>query len=226
MGINRLLSILNLAILFLTFFSVSGCGSGSADIHYVSMGASDTLGIGADPISDGYTFQIEDRLDELGKDTELTNVGIPGAQINFIRDTELQLAKEKDPDLITIFVGPNDIIDGVGVDTFEENLQAILKQLVEETPAFVVIGTIPDFTTAPRFQSNPDPNVTVERIAQFNEAILRQASANHVAVAELRGQQVDSDVTASDGFHPNGEGYTLMANAYLKVIEPHFFPNG
>lgn len=211
------------AFAIVTAFCCAGCSSGSdADVKYVALGASDALGVGADPVSDGYVFQIEGGLEDNGLDTKLINLGIPGAKIDLIKDTALKIATEEDPDLVTLFTGPNDITDGNSPSDFESDLRELLEKLRNETQAFIVIATVPDLTQTPRYQSDPSPNVTAERIAQFNAAILNQAAAFGVSVVDLRSLEVNDDITASDGYHPNGEGYTIVAQEFLKVILPHF----
>ena len=97
-------------------------------------------------------------------------------------------------------------------------------ELRNDTEAFIVIATLPRMDLMPRFQSDPDPDVTEARVNQFNEAILRQAAAHGVPIADMRPVSVDANFTTEDGFHPNDAGYRLIADQFLKVIEPHFFP--
>lgn len=200
----------------------AGCDGGTADIHYVAIGASDATGVGASPVTNGYVFRIEHTLEDKGKETDLLNLGIPGADTDLMRETSLPLAKAKNPDLVTIFAGANDLVGGISPQDFEQDLRAIIQQLTEETQAFIVVATIPDATQAPRFINDPDRDVTRERLDQFNAAILREAAEFGASVADLRNVDVGGDVTSNDGFHPNDEGYKRIAEEFLKIIEPHF----
>jgi len=204
--------------------SIIGCdGNGSsADLYYVALGASDATGVGADPLTDGYVFKIEDGLEDRGIDTQLTNLGIPGAEIDDIKDSSLKIAKLKDPDLITLFTGGNDLVGGSSPVDFESKLGEVLQDLRENTNAVIVIGTLPDATKAPRFIETPDVDVTSQRVRQFNDAILNQAAKYSVPIADLRGVDIKPEYTAEDGFHPSGEGYQVMADKFLEVIVPLF----
>jgi lysophospholipase L1-like esterase len=202
---------------------LTACNNNDADIHYAAIGASDTLGIGANPISEGYVFRIQDGLSDRGKETGLLNLGIPGAGIDEMREIEEPLADRENPDLITVFAGGNDLVGGKSVETFDSQLMGLLDDLRNDTEAFIVIATLPDVTKAPRFIDEPDVDVTTARVNAFNDVILRQAVAHNIPVADLREIDVGSEVTANDGFHPNGDGYEIIANEFLKIIVPHFF---
>lgn len=206
----------------------TGCGSSNnssdGDIEYVAIGASDAAGIGANPITNGYVFLIEEGLeDDTGEEVELINLGIPGAETADFVDAELEVATRTDPDLITIWAGPNDLISGDSVEEFAGNLRELFSTLRAETSAFIVAGTIPDLTRVPRFVEEPDPDVTSARVAAYNDVIRSLASEFGIQIAELT--QITPDATLvsdEDGFHPNNEGYRAMADIYLSVITPAF----
>jgi len=119
-----------------------------------------------------------------------------------------------------IWVGANDIIDGVDPKDFEKQLDNMLGRL-EDTKAFIAIADIPDLTELPRFRENPTKTVTRKRIGAFNDAIKRQANDHGAALVRLSAEEVeDRFVSDADGFHPNDRGYRRIAELFLKVIEP------
>jgi acyl-CoA thioesterase I len=194
--------------------------SANSELRYVALGASDAVGVGAEPLTNGYVYLIEDNLESAGREVELVNLGIPGATIELIRKSSVQVAAHSEADLITLFTGANDLVRGDEVDAFENELHRSLEELRQNSAAFIAIGTLPDITRTPRFTADPSSNVTAERLSQFNAAILRQAGQFGVAIADLQSAEVSAAVTAADGFHPNNEGYKLMAEAFLKAIGP------
>lgn len=219
----RTLVVLTLLLLFgITACGGEGVGGIDSDIRYAAIGASDATGIGAEPLSQGYVYRIQRKLEDEGKSTALFNLGIPGIEIDRMEDDETVAAANIDPDLVTIFAGPNDIIGGRSPEDFENHLKDIFQKLHQGTQAFIVVATIPDMTQAPRFQSDPDPDVTAERVSAYNEAILREAAAFQISVADLRNLPTGPAVTSGDGFHPNNAGYERIAQIFLAVIEPHF----
>ncbi len=212
-----------ITLMFLSL-SFSGCGDRShADIHYTAIGASDAVGVGASPVTNGYVYRIDEGLDNSGQDTALLNLGIPGAEIREIKNIELPLLLEGDPDLVTIFTGGNDLVGGVSVEDFETDLGTLLSTIREDTSAFIVIATLPDITKAERFVEEPDGDVTLLRLNSFNSAIVRQAANYRASVVDLRNFDVGANVTAEDGYHPNNEGHQILADEFLKVIRPHAF---
>lgn len=213
--------------LILFFFSlvflISACGGSSSDIRYVAIGASDATGIGATPLTNGYVYRIEDGLQaSTGKDVGLTNLGIPGATADVIEETERPVAKEINPELITIFMGGNDITRGVSVEGFTNSFRNVVGDMVNDTDAFVVVANLPDMTQLPDYRDNPDANVTPERLFAYNQAIANVANEFGVPVVDLASEPIEDYLISSDGFHPNDAGYEKMANKFLEVIIPFF----
>lgn len=211
-----------------------GCGSDhssptspqqqSARLVYVALGASDAVGIGAFPLENGYVYRIRDELEERADEVILYNLGVSGVRISYIERTELPTALAHQPDLVTIWTGPNDIIQGSDVADFEASLSTILNQLRNETSAFVVVANIPDLTALPLFLIFPDTDVTEARVNAFNAAISRQAALYGVPIADLSsGNYVnDWEYISVDGFHPSNKGHAKIAERFLNIILPHF----
>lgn len=207
----------------------AACGSGNPeriakndDLLYAALGASDAVGIGAEPLTRGYAYRIRDTLDRRMGRVELVNLGIPGAEIDRIADTaRVVLRTGAEPGLVTVWTGANDIIAGRLVADFEPDLANLLARLRADTRAIVVIANIPDLTRLPRFIARPEPAVTVERVGAFNAAIARQAQRYRVPVADLFAQPVERAlVSNADGFHPSNEGHARIAQLFLDAIQP------
>lgn len=205
-----------------TCLGLAACATAPDEILYSALGASDAVGIGAVPLTEGYVFQIEDELDEQIDDVHLVNLGIPAGDVAAIENAlELFLATGRDPDLVTLWTGPNDVIRGDDPEDFEGDLEDILAQLRDETDAVIVLANVPNLTELPRFREEPDPDVTEDRIDAFNEAIGRQAGEFDAPVVDLHEQGVEDDLVSDvDGFHPNNEGHRRIAEEFLEVILP------
>lgn len=205
--------------------ALAGCAGGLLDdneILYTAVGASDAVGIGATPLTNGYVYVIREELESRGKGVELINLGIPAANTDLIEDAvQAFLRTGAQPGLVTIWVGGNDIIDGVEVDDFEDELEDILSALRDETSAFIVIANVPNLTELPRFEADPDDDVTLERVKAFNAAIAQQADSFDVPVVDLFEEDIEDDLISDvDGFHPNDAGHRRIANKFLEVIGP------
>ncbi len=216
-----------------------GCGDSDdkEEIIYVALGASDAVGIGAIPLTNGYVYKIQDGLEDKDNDVYLLNLGWPGADIGKIKDIVEDLVidiiadKVGDPDLITLWTGSNDVVAGDDPDDFRSDLEDILSQLSKNTSAFIVIANIPDLTLLPRFKDEPDKDVTTERIDDFNKAIKDTIDAIEqdpdikvkVSIVDLFAEEISEDLVFDlDGFHPNNEGYQRIAELFLEIILPEF----
>ena len=193
----------------------------NSDLLYLAIGASDAIGVGATPLTNGYVFQIADGLEDAGADVQQVIVGIPGADLAVIAPVaEAALQIGIDPDVVTLWVGANDIIDGVDPQDFEEDLDGLLDQL-DGTGAVVAIADIPDLTELPRFREDPVATVTEARIDAFNDAIHDQAEEHGILLVPLSEEPVeDQFVSDVDGFHPNDAGHVRIAELFLAEIEP------
>ena len=206
---------------------INGCGGGSNDGHsddeirYVAIGASDAVGIGATPLSNGYVFRIEKLIKESGRRVSLDNLGIPGAKADLIVDTSLKVAREINPDIITVFVGANDLVSGRSVSDFKRDLNSIFTVLRNDTSAFIVVANLPKLSEAPAFAENPDPDVTLERVAAYNEVIQEAAAQYKIALVDLGAISLDDSLfNEQDGFHPSDEGHAVIAEQFFRVINP------
>jgi acyl-CoA thioesterase I len=226
----RLRPLITLLAWFFLLASVplSGCSVSQReprDILYLAVGASDALGIGATPLRNGYVYRIRDELEQQTRgNVRLLNLAIPGGTTRDLRQSlQLALRREVKPELVTIWIGANDVIDGQAPEDFEKELSALLRELRDKSSSLVVIGDIPDLTKIPRFRIQPSRVVTPNRIAAFNRVIEKQASAFAVPLVRLSREEVtDELVSEIDGFHPSDKGHRLIAQLFLKIIIPKF----
>ena len=205
----------------LALLSCSSDATKNRHIRYMAVGASDAVGVGATPLSNGYVFQIRDAL-ERGRDVDLLNLGIPGANVSAIlQAVHVALRAGARPDLVTIWVGANDVIDGVDADDFEDDLDEMLEEIEDRTKSDIVIADIPDLTQLPRFRDHPVRSVTRERIEDFNDAIADQAQDHDASLVRLSEEEVEERfVSDADGFHPNDRGHRRIAELFLRQIRP------
>ena len=212
------------AILLVAILVLSGCSSddsptdpGEPLIIYVAMGASDALGVGASPLTNGYVFLIAQDLD-MDHRVDLRNLGELGAHSFELVARQLPSALSADPDVVTIWTGSNDVIGGDGVASFAADLDRMLGDLAAQTNAEVFVGDLVDLTRIPRFILDPDPNVTPARVSAFNAAINNAAATHGAHVVPLSSLPLTPDLFSIDGFHPSNEGHRQIANVFLDAI--------
>jgi len=198
-------------------------GSMQERLVYVALGASDAVGLGAFPLENGYVYKIRDSLKAYAPNVELHNLGVICKLSEYLESTELPTAIAHQPDVVTIWTGPNDLTVGVDVATFETHLGNIFARLRQQTSALIVMANIPDMTVLPRFQLLPDADVTLERVHAYNAAIVRQTAAYNIPLVDLYAARCSEkkEYIGLDGFHPSNAGYAKMAELYLEQIVTH-----
>lgn len=204
---------------------LAGCAGGSParrdSLLYTALGASDAVGVGADPITNGYVYVIRDALAARVKTANLINLGIPGAEIDRIAESaRVFLQARAQPDIVTLWTGANDVIGGRLIEDFEPALGTMLARLRADTGAVIVMANIPDLTRLPRFTARPLPTVTLERIGAFNAALGRQATRYRVPLIDVFAQPVAPELVSADGFHPSNAGHARIARLFLDTLLP------
>lgn len=212
--------------LLLGALAVSGCSEkvplGQEKLVYSAIGTSDSLGVGAFPLADGYTFRIQDELKDQGRNVALFHIGIPGANTDIIANA-VQTAVDSglNAELATVWVGANDLISGVPVETFALDLHHLLTSVQDEMEAYVILANIPSLPDLPSFVEEPLPEVTAERVARYNTVIKNQATARGIPIVDLAGDAIDGHlVNDFDGIHPDDDGHERLAKLFMNIIRP------
>ena len=118
----------------------------------MAIGASDTFGIGtSDPYMENWPTDLADKLNQK---VHLINLGIPGITLHDALSLELPVALDSHPELVTIWLGVNDIANKVPVNSYSHDLDLMLTRLESQAPsAHILIANIPDLTLLPYFAS-------------------------------------------------------------------------
>jgi lysophospholipase L1-like esterase len=201
---------------------------GREKITYVAMGASDAVGVAAIPLDQGYVYKIREGLSRRVATVELVNLGLIGARIAYFVSTELPAAIAAQPDLVTIWVGVNDIQDQTPPVVFEAALETILSQLRRSTSAHIVIANIPDVTQLPVVVAAGLREAELQQlrllVSAYNGVIMRQAMKYGAYLVDLAATDVMSNPAyiSADGFHPSTAGHAAIAALFLAVIDTIF----
>jgi len=232
---KAVLSIVQLFLFILLFTScnsagksvVPRCRNSACGLHaqskltYVAIGASDTFGLGTD---DPYTQNwASDLALELGHRFRLVNLGIPGALMHNALGLELPVALDAHPNLVTIWLGVNDIADNVQVSSYARDLDRLLSRLQAGMPRVrIAIANIPDITLLPHFRSY-DPQVLHTRIFNYNAVIAVNVQRHHIILVDLSGYnnviKNHPEYISSDGLHPNDLGYLQLAEVFYQALQ-------
>lgn len=211
--------------LFLTILTVA-CGgptneqiiAGGAEmktgpITYVALGDSTGAGMGA--VNGGYVARLHNRMLEHRPGSQLFNLCVSGSTTVEVLRGQLNQGVAKNPDLVTLGIGINDIGHGFTIDQFAENYERILSTLKEKTTAQIVVTNIPNISSAPVVASSMRDQYH-QKIVKFNERLEDIASRHGVTVFDIysitsRELPSHPEYFSRDGFHPSDKGYELWA---------------
>ncbi|HEU0000319.1 MAG TPA: SGNH/GDSL hydrolase family protein [Ktedonobacteraceae bacterium] len=193
-------------------------------ITYVAIGASDTFGIGTeDPYDDNWPTDLASLLGS--SHIHLINLGIPDITVHDALSLELPIALDSHPDLITIWLGVNDIVAKVPPDTYASDLNTLLSRLRANAPhARIAIANIPDLTLLPAF-AQADQQALTRQMQAYNTIIASAAQRYQAALVDLTTQsynlQDHPEYISSDGLHPTDIGYQQLAKLFYQALQQH-----
>jgi acyl-CoA thioesterase I len=196
--------------------------------RYVALGDSTGVGVGA-AADGGYPERLYQRLKSAGVEAGILNLAQSGATSSNVVQGQVQKAATKQPHLITLGVGTNDLWRMVPIGTFQMNVKLIADAL-ERTEATVVVSNIVDLSLAPvaglveAFLRIPR-TAFAQRIDAFNAEIARLARRPRFTVVDLftfsrEELPAHPEYFSPDGFHPSPRGYDRWADLIWPSVEP------
>lgn len=195
---------------------------------YVALGDSSVEGIGASTPERSYTGIIHEHLKLIRNKISYHNLGKAYATIGDVNKHQLQKAINLQPQLVTISIGANDIIQRTPLKEFENGLQFLLDNLKRCTTAEIVINTLPDLSHAPAVPARLRA-MSLLLVKRMNQVIKKLASKYQVILVDLYEQsrlytQKYPEVVSTDGFHPSDFGYAIWANTIISEIRHILYP--
>jgi lysophospholipase L1-like esterase len=186
---------------------------------FAAIGASETFGEGADrPATQNWPTDFSVHLPFGAK---VINLGIPGATAQGALQGELPAALDAMPNLVTVWLGTNDIIQKVPLAAFQSNLDMILTLLITRTQAKVAVANLADLTLLPRF-ANQDQAALKAEVKQWNDAIAQEITGHHLILVDMFSQTPrlvsHPEYLSGDGLHPSTLGYRQIADFFYQVL--------
>ncbi len=192
-----------------------------ARLTYVAIGASDTFGIGTrDPATQSWPVDLAHKL---GPDVHLVNLGIPGIDTHEALDLELPVALDAHPDLITVWLAVNDLVDKVPLANYKDDLDTLFSRLQAALPhARIVVANVPDLSFVPHFHTM-NPATLHEQVSLYNATISDVVQSHHILFVDLYTQwqtlAAHPEYISSDGFHPSVIGYAQVADLFYQRLQ-------
>jgi lysophospholipase L1-like esterase len=182
-------------------------------IVYVALGDSTGAGLGA--VDGGYVMRLFKRVLEQRPGSQLANLCVSGATTADLLRGQLDNGVSKNPQLVTVGIGINDIGHAVTVEQFAENYDRILGTLRDKTQAQIVVTNLPDVSSAPMIPATLRDQYH-QQIVTFNQKLEEIAGKHGVTVFDIysvttRELPSHPEYFSRDGFHPSDAGYELWA---------------
>jgi lysophospholipase L1-like esterase len=187
-------------------------------LRYVALGDSYTIGTSVST-AERWPNQLVARVDGLDL---VANLGVNGYTSGDVIADELPRLAELRPELLTLLIGVNDVVQGVPEAAYRGNVADILDALVSAVGANrVLVVTTPDYTVTPAGADYGDP-VTQSAAVRRNNAINAElAHARGIAVVDIYDLSLraaaDRGLVASDGLHPSGAQYGLWVERIAPI---------
>lgn len=200
---------------------------------YVAVGASETVGVGADqPVRQAWPRVLHDAV---LRGSTYVNVGVSGSTAGEALTAQLPRALEAQPDVVTVWLAVNDITHLVPVEAYEQQLRTLVHALRQGGRTQVLVGNVPAVQDLPAYRAclpgAPQGDVTcslpivppesqvVATVDRFNAAIDRVAAAEGAEVVDLSARRNLTRLTSDDGFHPSTRGHRLIARSFARALE-------
>ena len=191
-------------------------------LTYVAIGASETFGTGADdPYRQNWPTDLAALLGS--NHVHLINLGVPGILIHDALSMELPIALDSHPDLVTVWLGVNDITSNVDPTSYARDLSTLISRLQANNPrARIAIANIPDLALLPAF-SNADQQALLQQVQAYNDVIASVAQRYHLILVDFTTQNYNlkahPEYISDDGLHPTESGYQQVAKLFYAALQ-------
>jgi lysophospholipase L1-like esterase len=194
-------------------------------VLYLALGDSYTIGTGASSPARNYPSILAARLTETtGTKVELTNPAVNGFTTRDLIDHELGYVGRLKPQLVSILIGVNDLVQGQTPDQYRDSLLTIYNaaERLKLAPGRVVAISVPNWAVVPAAASFGDPDRIRGLTDTFN-AIARQESEARsftwVDITEVSTSGLGSPGwISSDRLHPGDPQYAAWAEVIWESV--------
>lgn len=173
----------------------------------VAMGDSLTAGLGVSE-QNSYPEQLKQLLASSGLHFDVINSGVSGETSSGAKARVDWVLKLK-PDIVILETGANDGLRGIEPKLIEENIRSIIETLLARNVTVVLTGM--------QMVTNLGPDY----LKTFNQIYPKLAADYPVTFMPFFLEDVAArpEFNQPDGIHPNGEGYSIVAENILPYVK-------
>lgn len=193
----------------------------------MALGDSYTIGTGLADEAQNFPSLLAKRLsEEIRIDVALVNLGVNGYTTADLIREELPAARGLRPELVSILIGANDVVQG----SDEAAYRTHLAQIYDAVDRFglgaksVLAVSIPDFSALPGAASFGSATDLRARIDAFNRLAQSEAATRGFQYVDItaisRQDNRGDDWLAADGLHPGPAQYRAIADHLWELVGP------
>ena len=188
-------------------------------MRFVALGDSYTIGTSVAP-AERWPDQLVRRVPGIEL---VANLAVNGFTSGDVIDVELPRLPELRPQLLTLLIGVNDVVQGVPEPVYRGIVADILDVLLGHVGAGrVVVVTTPDYTVTPAGADYGDPATQSAAVRRNNAINTELAKGRGIAVVDIHDLSLlaatDRSLVANDGLHPSGAQYALWVERIVPVV--------
>lgn len=203
--------------------ALAGCGGGEErSTATTPQGSALRYGVIGDSYSNGESLGIDQAwpallAERMGLDLVI-NPAVSGWTTEQALAEELPQLEQARPEVATLLIGTNDLVQRVAPATFRTRYRSLLAAMVRIVGSSerVVAVTTPDFSRKPAGRSFGDPAEVSRAIRRVNAIISAESAAQDVVVADVFAVSRRPTDPSPDGLHPSRK----ELEAWTDAIEP------
>jgi lysophospholipase L1-like esterase len=188
-------------------------------VRYLALGDSLSQGVGApDEQTGAFPALLAEQWRGAGCEVELQYAGISGYTAEQVLTDEVPQIEEFQPTLITFQAGGNDIVNGVTLDQYRQNVKAVLEAATGSGARVIVLAQN-EWFRSPEGKTYGD-DLAAQREA-FDAALIEEANAAGAEFVDMRAtykQQADDNQWVEDGIHPTPDAYAAWATELAGAV--------
>jgi lysophospholipase L1-like esterase len=163
-------------------------------------------------------FQLEEFLDKYDVFNRSIGYEFTGSLLNRYQTTVLN----SNPDVIYLYIGGNDIANGINEETILINIKALIDKTISNRIKLKIISILPrGINYKPRIQ---DVSLLNKNIFYLNASIEKLCMVNNVYFLNIYSDFSDEQgflckELTNDNIHLNGEGYSQLVKLLIPFLD-------
>jgi acyl-CoA thioesterase I len=194
-------------------------------MRYLALGDSYTIGTGASSPARNYPSILAARLSEAtGAKVAVTNPAVNGFTTQDLIDNELAFVHALKPQLVTILIGVNDIVQGRSIESYRKSLATIYDAVaaLDLEAGLVIAIAIPNWSVVPAAADFGDRERLRGLTDDFNGLAQTEAVKRGFMWVDIAAVSTSRDGApgwiSSDRLHPGDIQYAAWAEVIWEAV--------